>query len=367
MSRPRLFYVLDSLEENEVGDQVATLLGRLSRARFEPRVVALDSRGPLDARLREIKVTVHRMELSGAFGAVLAVPRLRRLLAGLHADILQTFQPWSGTVAQLAAPPGAEVFRWVQGLAPESATVEGRLKAWLERRASRRRSGRFVASDEGVVDAVRHRYRVEDVSVVRQALDLGKIRSRVGALAIRSARVRLGLTESQRAVVALCDFQDRSRMYQLLEGFATARTEEPGLRLFVVGQGPEEGTARGFAEELRLEDSVIFLGSDPSRLPLLRVAEVVVDAGAWPGWARTSVEAMALPLPVLRWVDDDEDPGAQRYPTRTTGPANRFARDVLDLLEDGQPRAEAARRSAEVSSAYGVARVADRWAEIYTD
>ena len=367
MSRPRLFYVLDSLEENEVGEQVATLLGRLSRARFEPRVVALDPRGSLDARLREMKVTVHRMELSGTMGAVLAVPRLRRLLAGLHADILQTFQPWSGTVAQLAAPPGVEVFRWVQGLGSAPTTAEGRLKGWLERRASRRRSGRFIASDEDVVEPVRQRYRVDDVAVVPQALDLGRIRTRVEAVTHRDARVRLGLSEGQRAVVALSDFQDRSRMYQLLEGFATARTEEPGLRLFVVGQGPEEGTARGYAEELRLEDSVIFLGSDPSRPSLLRVAEVVVDAGAWPGWAQASVEAMALPLPVLRWVDDDDDAGAQRYPDRTTGPANRFARDVLDLLEDGKVRTEAARRSAELASAHSVSTVADRWAELYTE
>jgi hypothetical protein len=112
---------------------------------------------------------------------------------------------------------------------------------------------------------------------------------------------------------------------------------------------------------------VVFLGIDPNRPALLRVAEAVVDAGAWPGWARASVEAMALPLPVLRWVDDDDDPGAQRYTARTTGPANRFARDVLDLLEEGKPRTEAARRSAEVASAHSVATVADRWAEIYAE
>ena len=275
--------------------------------------------------------------------------------------------PGRGRWLNSPRPSGVEVFRWVQGLAPEPTTAEGRLKAWLERRASRRRSGRFIASDEGVVETVRQRYRVDDVVVVHQALDLGKIRSRVEAVTIRDARVRLGLSEGQRAVVAVSDFQDRSRMYQLLEGFATARTEEPSLRLFVVGRGPEEGSARGYAEDLRLEDSVIFLGSDPSRPSLLRVAEVVVDAGAWPGWAQASVEAMAMPLPVLRWVDGDDDPGAQRYPARTTGPANRFARDVLDLLEDGKPRTEAARRSAELASAYSVATVADRWAEIYAE
>jgi len=365
MSRPRLFYVLDSLEENDVGEQVAILLGRLARSRFEPRVVALGPRGSLGSRLREMKITVHRMELSGATGALLAVPRLRKLLSGLRAEILQTFQPWSGTVAQLAAPRGSKVFRWVQGFPPAPATMEERLQVWLERRASVRRSRRFVSSDAGAVERVRAQYRVNHVDVVPQCLDLGLVRSRVNAVAARDARVRLGLDEGQRAVVAISDFRDRGQMAQLLEGFATARREAPCLRLFVGGRGPEEGAARGYAEDLRLEDSVIFLGTTQDRPTMLRAAEVVVDAGSWPGWSRCSVEAMALGLPVLRWVDDDDDPEVQRYPARTTGPAARFARDVLDLLDDSPLRTRIALRSAQDAQAYDVATVADRWAEIY--
>ena len=367
MARPRLFYILDSLEENEVGDQVAILLGRLSRSRFEPRVVALGPRGSLGSRLREMKITVHLMELSGTTGALLAVPRLRKLLAGLRADILQTFQPWSGTVAQLAAPRGATVFRWVQGFPPAPDTMEERLKAWLERWASRRRSRRFVASDASAVERVRAQYRVDQVDVVPQCLDLGQLRGRVRAVSGRDARVRLGLDSGQRAVVAVSDFRDRGQMAELLDGFATARREEAGLRLFVAGRGPEEGAARGHAEDLHLEDSVIFLGTAQDRATMLRAAEVVVDAGTWPGWSRCSVEAMAMALPVLRWVDDEDDPEVQRYPARTTGPADRFARDVLNLLDDLPLRTRVAHRAAQDAQAYDVATVADQWAEIYAE
>lgn len=365
MTRPRLFYVLDSLEENEVGDQVTTLLSRLSRQRFEPRVVALGPRGSLGSRIREMKVTVHRLELTGSTGAIMAVPRLRRLLSGLRGEILHTFQPWAGAVAQLAAPPGTRVYRWVQGYAPPPQNLEERLQAWVERRAVSRKGPRFVVSDAGAAEMVRARYAVDRVEVIPEAVNLADVRDRVLKVKSREARIHLGMTDGQRGVLCFSDFRDRVRVNQLLEGFATARTEDPGLRLFIHGQGPEEGAVRWRAEDLRLEDSVIFLGAPPRREMALRAAEVVVDAGTWPGWCRGAVEGMALGLPVLRWVEDAGGGEAERYPARTGGPADRFARDVLDLMEDEALLVRVARGSAQGAQAYDVATVADLWAEMY--
>ncbi len=365
MNRPRLFYVLDSLEENEVGDQVATLLGRIPRSRYEPRVVSLGPRGSLGSRIREMRVTVHRLELTGAVGAVLAVPRLAHLLRGLRCEILHTFQPWSGAVAQLAAPTGARVYRWVRGFPPEPRTVEERLQAWVERRAAHRPGRRVFASDEGARGAVAERFRLDDVPVVPECVDLGRVRDRILRVRSREARIHLGMSEGHRAVLCFSDFRDGARMSRLLEGFALARTEMPILRLFVHGRGPEEGAVRWRAEDLRLEDSVVFLGDATPRETALRAAEAVLDAGQWPGWCRGAVEAMALGLPVVRWVASEGDAGAGRYPAVTTAPAERFARDVLELVRDEALRVRTARRSAEEAQAYDVATVADRWAELY--
>lgn len=365
MNRIRLFYILDSLEENEVGDQVATLLGRIPRSRYEPRVVALGPRGALGTRIREMKVTVHRLELTGSLGAVLAVPRLRRLLQGLKGDVLHAFQPWSGAVAQLAAPRGARVHRWVRGLPTEPRSLEERLQAWVERRAAHRPDRRVYASDEGARQAVAAHFRLDEVPVVPECVDLGLVRDRILRVRTREARIHLGMSEGQRALVCFSDFRDGARMSQLLEGFALARTELAALRLFIHGKGPEEGGVRWRAEDLRLEDSVMFLGASTQRETALRAAEAVVDAGAWPGWSRGAVEAMALGLPVLRWVASEDEPGVQRYPSVTLGPPERFARDVLSLMGDETLRTRVARRCAEEAQAYDVATVADRWAELY--
>ena len=51
MPRPRLFYILGSLEANDTGEEIITILGRLSRAQFEPRVVALGGHEDLQGRI----------------------------------------------------------------------------------------------------------------------------------------------------------------------------------------------------------------------------------------------------------------------------------------------------------------------------
>ncbi|NJD21019.1 MAG: glycosyltransferase [Gemmatimonadetes bacterium] len=365
MNRPRLFYVLDSLEEDEVGDQVVTLLGRLPRSRYEPRVVSLGPRGSLGSRIREMQVTLHRLELTGPVGALLAVPKLARLLRGLRCEILHAFQPWAGAVAQLAAPRDARVYRWVRGFPAAPRSVEEHLQAWVERRSVHRPGRMVIASDEGARAAVAARFRLDDVPVVPECVDLGLVRERILRVRTREARIHLGMSEEQRALLCFSDFLDASRMVELLEGFALARTEEPQLRLFIHGRGPEEGPVRWRAEDLRLEDSVVFLGAATQRETALRAAEAVVDAGAWPGWSRGAVEAMALGLPVLRWIPSDDGPDAARYPSVTQGPPDRFARDVLELVRDEPVRTKVARRCAEEAQAYDVGRVVERWAELY--
>jgi glycosyltransferase involved in cell wall biosynthesis len=362
----RLFYVLDSLEENDVGDQVATLIERLPRARFEPRVVGLGQPGPLGERLRRLSVSVHPMELRGAVGSYLSVPRLRRLLRGLRADVVHSFERWSGSAAQLAAPREARVVRTVTSFTRGRQGLEERMQGWMERRAARRRDGGLVTvSDVLAKTAVIRAFGVDGVEVVPQCLDLTRVREASRAIPGPDARVRLGLADGQQAVLVYSDFADRSVPGQILEGFATARIESPQLRLLFVGGGPEEGAARWRAEELRLEDSVVFFGTSPDRAALLRAGDVAIDAGSFPGASRICIEAMAVGTPVLRWAFDEHvPPGAGREAT-TGGPPDHFARDLLRILRDAELRERVAAFGREEAADHDAMVVAERWAEIY--
>ncbi len=367
MTPSRLFYVLDSLEENDVGDQVATLVERLPRARFEPRVVGLGGPGPLGARIRRLAVTVHSMELSGPVGSLFSVSRLRRVLRGLRADVVHTFQPWSGAAAQLAAPRETRVVRSITAFSKGPRTMEQRMQDWLERRAARRRDGCLLTvSDVLAKTAVIRAFGVEGVEVVPQCLDLTRVREASWALQERDARLRVGLTDVQRAVLVFSDFADRVVPGEVLEGFATARLESPDLRLLFVGSGPEEGAARWRAEELLLGDSVVFFGGGADRTALLRTCRAAVDAGSFPGASRMCIEAMAVGIPVLRWIGDEHVPPGAGREASTGGPAPRFARDLLHLLDDEALRDRVVAFGREEAAEHDAVVVTERWAEIYT-
>ena len=98
MSRPRILYILSSLAANDLGDEIVTILGRLSRSEFEPRVIALGGKEELLGRLVEMKVRCYPLGLSGAFGAYRAVSKTRTLLRKVDPAVVHGYGSWGDHV-----------------------------------------------------------------------------------------------------------------------------------------------------------------------------------------------------------------------------------------------------------------------------
>ena len=58
MTRPRVPHVLGSLGANDVGEEIVTILGRLSRSEFDPRFVRLGGREDLRERVQEMPIKI---------------------------------------------------------------------------------------------------------------------------------------------------------------------------------------------------------------------------------------------------------------------------------------------------------------------
>ena len=78
----------------------------------------------------------------------------------------------------------------------------------------------------------------------------------------------------------------------LLRAFAQARDAVPGLELQLAGSGPLEDDIRRRAEELRLGESVRFLGLVSPIEPLLEAAGIVVVPSLGEGFGMVALEAM---------------------------------------------------------------------------
>jgi glycosyltransferase involved in cell wall biosynthesis len=85
----------------------------------------------------------------------------------------------------------------------------------------------------------------------------------------------------------------------LLSALALARRRVPGLRAFLVGDGPRRAALEGRAGALGLSDAVHFLGWRPDVPALLARGTVGVRCPSEEGLSRSVMEGMAARLPLV--------------------------------------------------------------------
>ena len=366
-TRPRVFYVLGSLEVDDTGDEVVTILGRLSRAAFDPRVITLGGHDDLRERMARSKVRVYSLGLSGPLGLAWSVWKVRGLLRSMEAHVVHGFGPWGGAVAELAAPKGCAVVRSVEGPPDPPPGLDGRVLGFLEGRAAGHPSTHFVVPADAGREVVARHYGARDVTVIPTSLDLSAVRDRVAHLDRDGVRVHFGLAPDDVLFACLTSFESRPAMGEILRGVAVARRELPGIRVFLVGSGRHEAWSRGAAEELRLDDAVVFLGRGAEADAVWAGADAVVDASSGVGWCRGALEARAVGLPVVKRAAGMAEGGMAegvRMP-RVSGPADWFGSDLVRLATDAEVLERVRAAGAAGVDANDVVHVTERLGILY--
>ncbi len=135
----------------------------------------------------------------------------------------------------------------------------------------------------------------------------------------------------------------------LIQALAAVLQEHPGVRLQIVGSGPEEHALKEYARHCRVAGNVQFLGAiENSHLPqLYRKATVFISPSLSEGFGLTLAEALACECPVIT----TDIPGIRDLviegSTGTTVPKNdpgKLAQGILALLADQDLRRQLAER-----------------------
>lgn len=370
MSRPRILYVLSSLAANDLGDEIVSVLGRLPRSEFDPRVVALGGREDLLRRIVEMKVATTSLGLAGPVGAWRAVSKVKRLVAKDGADVLHAYGSWGGAVAQLASPDGVPVVRSVMQPPNHENDLRGRILRHLEQRA-RVTAGqtRFVVPNEGSRGLAVRAYgaREDHVTILPRSIDVADVQDRVRRTNREEARSMMGIAPGQTAVALLSDFDSGARMDQVLAGLLLAVKQAPELRFLFVGSGRHEGATQWKAEELGLVEAVAFLGRGSEAGPIWSAADLAVDVSPWSSWSRPALLALAAGVPTVKRQEGvggwSEELG-ESLPM-ISGEPERFAAEVARLASDGALRAEVGRVGTGFVQMVDSAKVAESLGRLY--
>jgi glycosyltransferase XagB len=87
----------------------------------------------------------------------------------------------------------------------------------------------------------------------------------------------------------------------LIKAFATVRTDVPGAKLVIAGDGDDMGRLKKVVADLKLTQQVTFLGkvSEEKKLRILQESWVCVNPSMMEGWGITVIEANACGTPVV--------------------------------------------------------------------
>ena len=110
-----------------------------------------------------------------------------------------------------------------------------------------------------------------------------------------------GRRDTEPLVVSVGRLTASKRVDVLIRAFAEARDRVAGLRLEVIGEGPEEPSLRTLATDRGVADAVVFRGriSDSDLVEAYRRARLVASASISEGWGMTLTEGAACGTPAV--------------------------------------------------------------------
>lgn len=184
--------------------------------------------------------------------------------------------------------------------------------------------------------------------IVREGVDMSFFNPSRRPCSVEDVRRRWGMRPEDKVILTVNRLDPRKRIPLLLEAVQRMGPSERGIRLIVVGDGPERQALEETAGRLGLNGSVLFTGFvDNETLYDFYLACNVFAFPAWTGYGLGPLEALGMGKQVVV----SEDAGVQEVIRRHPGvyvsrpKVEEFAAKLSQALESPQrvPRDEVAR------------------------
>ncbi len=267
---------------------------RLPRERFESVVCCLTDRGALAREVEAAGVAVHCVEAFPGLRNPVAFSRLVRIVGSIQPTIVHTHLQAPNLYGRLAAC----VSRVPVIVATEHNVYSGKAKRYVaaERMLARRTSALIAVSSQ-VQQFLSGQLRIpaEKIRVIRN----GVARPMPTTDGVESLTQRFGLNGTRLRIATVATLTAKKGHEVLLRALAQLRDRGVEPIAMFAGDGAERARLEALCAELRLKDSVHFLGAVENPADVLAACDVFVLPSLVEGLPLALLEAMRAGKPVV--------------------------------------------------------------------
>lgn len=160
-----------------------------------------------------------------------------------------------------------------------------------------RRADRMICCTRMMEDELTERFHPKQADTLYNPCDVEKIRSLAGE-ELCEAHQAFFNQGGQPVLAAMGREDDVKGYWHLLKAFSLLKKELPDARLILIGDG-SFAEYRRLAEELGIQESVLFTGARKNPFAYLQEASLFVMTSVLEGFPNALIEAMALGVPVM--------------------------------------------------------------------
>lgn len=304
-SRPRILFVIRSLEMGGTENQVVTLVRHLHRKTHLCHVFVLEPGGCLQGVLRDLNVSVysgglkHMDFFKAPWKLIISQWKLIRLLRRIRPQIVHSFLPFAtfmGTLAgRIAGVPLIITSRRALAIYQQRHPI---LKP-LDRFAGNW-SHRVTVNSKAVREDTIHRDHTDPskIELIYNGVDAAPFEA---ALSQRKAvRRQLGLAGDEPMVIVVANLIPYKGHADLIQAAKQVIEVVPESRFFMAGE--DRGIQKileNRVKALGISDRVVFLGQRHDIPQLLAASDLSVLASHEEGFSNAVLESMAAGLPVV--------------------------------------------------------------------
>ncbi len=218
------------------------------------------------------------------------IRRLSGAIKRINPDLVLTVNTYSNLLVPLAARRRRIVLS-VHSNTTQQLTESRfpRLISSLMRRIYPKRT--IVAPTKGVADDLAANFDIHQSIVIPHGIDLEAIRAEADQAAPDIPQFPY--------IIAVGRLTTAKDYPTLLQAYAAAKSQGLQEQLVIVGGGELRDSLTALARELKIDQSVHFLGYRPNPFPYVKAARIFVLSSIWEGFGLSLLEALALEKPCI--------------------------------------------------------------------